>query len=192
MKIVRTVSLALVCIAVGIVVGFTLALVAEHHRLEQNKALVRQSHDRVWSEKDNDAALAAAQRIYAKDFVVHNPAGGSTGFKEFFQGITENRADFPDWSEKVESIVAENDFVAVRFSSGGTQARDLAAQPGVQPFIPNKSRAVHLHEIELFRVANHKLAEQWDLWDGWEFYRQLGLYDPDQWPESICAGERNR
>ena len=192
MTIVRGVSLALVCVAVGIMVGFTLARLAEHYRLEENKALVRQSHDRVWSEEDNDAALAAARRIYAKDFVVHNPAGGSTGFKEFFRGITENRADFPDWREKVESMVAEGDFVAAWFSSGGTQARDLAAQSGVQPFIPNKNRSVHLHEMELFRVANHKLAEVWDLWDDWELYRQLGLYDPDQWPESVCGRERTR
>jgi predicted ester cyclase len=186
MKVIATVILAVLCIAVGGMAGFRLALVRERHRLEYNKSLVRQSHEIVWSNRDNATALATAQRIYADDYIVHNPAGGSRGFRQFFEGIRDNRADFPDWSESVESIVAEGDFVAVRFNSGGTQARDLRAQPGVQPLVPNKGRAVHLHEMELFRVENHKLAEQWDLWDGWEFYRQLGLYDPDRWPETAC------
>jgi predicted ester cyclase len=35
-------------------------------------------------------------------------------------GIAANRADYPDWTEKVESMVAEGDLVAVRILSSGT------------------------------------------------------------------------
>jgi predicted ester cyclase len=192
MNVITGLMLALACTAVGAVAGFRVALVSEHNRLERNKALVRQSHEGVWSEKSDGRALAVARQIYAKDFVVHSPAGGSTGFDEFFEGIRENRADFPDWREKVESIVAEGDFVAVRFVSSGTQARDLNSQEHVQPAVPSKGRSVHMNEIEVFRISDDKLAEVWDLWDNWDYFGQLGLYDADHWPESVCGPAQKR
>jgi predicted ester cyclase len=187
MKVIARLIVVLACTAVGAAAGYKLALVGEYNRLERNKALVRQSHEGVWSEKSDGRALAVARQIYTKEFVVHSPAGGSTGFDEFFEGIRENRADFPDWSEKVESMVAEGDFVATRFASGGTQARDLNPQEHVQPAVPSKGRSVHMQEFELFRISNGKLAEVWDLWDNWDYYAQLGLYDADHWPESVCG-----
>jgi predicted ester cyclase len=192
MNVISRLILALAFTAVGAAAGFKLALVSEHHRLERNKTLVRQSHQEVWSEKSDEKALAVARQIYAKEFVVHSPAGGSTGFDEFFEGIRENRADFPDWSEQVESMVAEGNLVAVRFASSGTQVRDLNPQAHVQPAVPNKGRSVHLGEFELFRISNGKLAEVWDLWDGWDYFGQLGLYDVDHWPESVCGSAQKR
>jgi len=186
MKLIQQAVLALLCAALGAVAGFKYAKVAEHNRLERNKTLARLTHD-VWSEANDAAALSTARKVYAADFVVHNPIGGSHGFDAFFQGLRENRAYFPNWTEKVESIVAEGDLVAVLFTSKGTQARDLSPIPHVQPLVPNRNRSVTLHETEIYRVADGKLAEQWDLWDGWDFYGQLGLFNADQWPESVCG-----
>jgi hypothetical protein len=115
MNVIARLIVVLGCTAVGAAAGFKLALVSEHNQHERNKTSVRQSHEEVWSQKSDERALAFARQIYAKDIVVHNPAGGSTGFDGFFEGIRENRADFPDWSEKVESMVAEGDFVASDF-----------------------------------------------------------------------------
>ena len=161
MKLIQQAVLALLCTALGAVAGFKYAKVAEHNRLERNKTL---AHTQMWSEANDAAALSTARKVYAADFVVHNPIGGSHGFDAFFQGLRENRADFPNWTEKVESIVAEGDLVAVLFTSGGTQARDLSPRPHVQPLVPNRNRSVTLHETEIYRVADGKLAEQWDLW----------------------------
>ncbi len=190
MKRIPTLVLGLACGIAGLAAGYELALAAEHHRLERNKYLVRLSHDKVWSERDNTAAATAAREIYSSDFVVHDWSGGSTGLDAFIEGLSENRADFPDWTENVEALVAEGDWVAARFISTGTQARDLAARPHLQPRIANKGRAVRMPELEIFRISNGRLAEQWDMNDGWDANRQLGLFDPDDWPDSVCASTR--
>ena len=112
--------LAIVCVTAGMVAGYELALGKENQHLERNKLLVRLSHEGVWSQRDNAAAVRVASEIYAPDFVLHDSTGDSTGLEQFVQGLKENRADFPDWTEKVESLVAEGDWVAARFTSTGT------------------------------------------------------------------------
>lgn len=54
------------------------------------------------------------------------------------------------------------------------------------------STAKDLPEIEIFRVANGKLAEQWEVLDSWDANAQLGLFDPDRWPESVCGTGQKR
>ena len=124
MKLIQQAVLALLCTALGAVAGFKYAKVAEHNRLERNKTLARLTHD-VWSEANDAAALSTARKVYAADFVVHNPIGGSHGFAAFFQGLRENRADFPNCIlRKAVFIVAEGDLVRSTVHFGGNTARD--------------------------------------------------------------------
>ena len=193
MKTVRLVVVMSACIAIGMAAGYRLALRKEHNRLERNKSLARMTHERVWSERNNEAALKVAREIYSTNFVAHDWRGDNTGgLAAFPQSIADGRADYPDWTEKVESMVAEGDLVAVRFLSTGTQGRDLAAVPHVMPVIPNKHRFVRFSEMEVFRISNEKSAEQWDISDGWDANIQSGLFDPDHWPESVCGTGQKR
>jgi predicted SnoaL-like aldol condensation-catalyzing enzyme len=190
-KPLRLAVLLLVCVGAGMAAGYKLAVVKEQGRLERNKTLVRLSHEKVWSEHDPAAALKVAREIYTPNFMVHDWTGDSPpSLEEFFRGVADNRADFPDWTEKVEAIIAEGDYVATRFISTGTQGRDLAAITHHVPATPNKHRSERIVEMEVFRVANGKLAEQWDLPDIWNGNMQLGMYDPDHWIESICGGAK--
>jgi predicted ester cyclase len=193
MKTARLVVVMSACIAVGVAAGYSLALMKEHNRLERNKTLARMTHEKVWSERNNEAMVKVAREIYANDFIVHNWAGDSMGGLETFtKDLIDNRAYFPDWSEKVQSVVAEGDLVAVRFLSTGTQGQDIPAVPHSLPFTPNRHRHLIMPEIEIFRVADGKLAEQWDMLDNWGANAQLGLFDPDHWPESVCETGQKR
>jgi predicted ester cyclase len=193
MKTVRLVVVMLVCIAIGVAAGYRLALTKQHNRLERNKALARIAEEEVYSGRNSEAAIKVAREIFANDYVSHDWTGDSTGgLAGFEMGIAANRADYPDWTEKVESMVAEGDLVAVRILSSGTQARDLAAVPHIMPAIPNKHRFVRFPEMEIFKVSNGKLAEQWDISDGWDANAQAGLFDPDHWPESVCGTAQKR
>jgi predicted ester cyclase len=193
MKKIMLLSYVLLALIVGFAAGFRTALTREHSRLERNKTLARLSHGKVWSEKNNEAALKVAREIYANDFIVHNWAGDSTGgLQAFNKDLIDNRADFPDWNETVQSVIAEGDLVAVRFLSTGTQGQDLPAVPHSLPFTPNRHRHLIMPEIEFFRVADGKLAEQWDMLDNWGVNAQLGLFDPDHWPESVCGTSQKR
>ena len=191
MKATGLLVLMLSCAGAGLAAGYKLALTEEHKRLEHNKEIVRRTHQQVWSEPNMEAAVKVAREIYTPNFVLHDSTGDSTGgVEEFVKNLADNRTSFPDWTEKVQTIVAEGDFVADRFLSSGTQERDLTAIPHTMPLIPSKHRFIRMPEIEVFRIVNGKLAEQWDISDGWDANSQLGLFDPDHWPESVCGASK--
>ena len=127
------------------------------------------------------------------DYTVHDWSGDHRfTVAGVVDDAAQNRAIFPDWKEQVQSMVAEGDLVADRFLSTGTQAQDIPAVPHLMPVIPNKKRATQMPEIEIIRISNGKLAEQWDISDGWNANAQLGLFDPDNWPNSVCKSGDSR
>jgi|SRR5215469_6042897 len=75
----RSLILILCGVGVGLVVGYKLALFREHQRLEHNKELVCIMEDKVFSEKDVEAAMNVAREIYTSDFLVHRLDGRPHG-----------------------------------------------------------------------------------------------------------------
>jgi predicted ester cyclase len=177
-----------VCLVLGFAGGYSLRAKRERSGLERNKAIVRRIHQEVWSNPDNKAAAEAVDQFFAPDFVRHSWRGVTRGLPEFNSGLLKWRAAFPDWSEHVEDIIAEGDFVVTRFTSDGTQRGDLAAVPGLSPAIPAKGRPLRITELNLWRIANGKASEQWDVYDRWGALIQLGLIDP----ERICPAGLGR
>jgi len=190
--VLRSIVLVVCGVPVGLAVGYKLALLREHQRLEHNKELVRIMEDKVFSEKNVDAAMKVAREIYTNDFTVHDWLGDHRGMDALAEGLRYTQADFLDWKESAVSIVAEGDYVAARLISGGTQARDFEAVSHISPAIPNRHRPLRLQEMVIFRVADGKLAEQWAINDGWDASIQLGLFDPDHWKESVCGKMENQ
>jgi C-1 hydroxylase len=179
-------TVVLVCmaiiLAVGVGIGYAFGLHEQNSRLERNKAIVRRIHEEVWSNPDSKAAAEAADRLYAPDFVEHDWAGDTRGLDAFKKNLVDWHSAFPDWSEHVQDIIAEGDFVVTRFTSAGTQRGDLAAVPGLSPAIPARGRQHRLSELNLWHVVNGKALEQWDVYDNGGAAMQLGLIDP----EKIC------
>ena len=190
--VLRSIVLVVCGVTLGLAVGYKLALLREHQRVQHNKELVRIMEDKVFSEKNVDAAMKVARAIYTNDFTVHDWLGDHRGMDALAEGLRYTQADFLDWKERPVSIVAEGDYVAARLISGGTQARDLEAAPHVSPAIPNKHRPLLLPVMTIFRVADGKLAEQWVTLDGWDASIQLGQFDPDHWKESVCGKMENQ
>ena len=188
----RSILLLLCGVGVGLAGGYKLALFREHRRLEHNKELVRVMEDKVFSEKNVDAATKVAREFFTSDFTVHDWLGDHKGLDALAEGLAYTQADFLDWKESAVSIIAEGDYVAARLISGGTQARDFEAVPHISPVIPNKHRPLRMQEFVIFRVADGKLAEEWAINDGWDASVQLGLFDPDHWKESVCGEIKNK
>jgi predicted ester cyclase len=174
---------AATCLALGIGIGYGLALHAQNRRLEGNKASIRRIHQEVWSNPDSKAAAEAVDQFFAPDFVRHGWRGVTHGLPEFKRGMGRWRAAFPDWSEHVEEIHAEGNFVVTLLTVGGTQRGDLAAIPGISPAIPAKGRQLRMNELNLWRIENGKVSEQWYIYDNWGAWTQLGFLDPDR----ICS-----
>ena len=169
-----------VCAVLGSTVGYALGQHKQASNLERNKAIVRRIHQEVWSDPDSKAAAQAADQLYAPNFVEHDWTGDTRGLGEFKKSLLEWRTAFPDWSEHVQDIIAEGDFVMTRFTSGGTQKGDLAAVPGLSPAIPARGHQLRLTELNLWRIVNGKASEQWDVYDNWGASIQLGLIDPER------------
>jgi predicted ester cyclase len=141
------------------------------------------------SEPNIEKAAKKARELYASNFVHHDWAGAvqTLGVEGLIKRVADGLAIFPDGKENLEFIVAEGDLVMDRYSTTGTQARDLAPIPHHSPGVPNRGKAIQITEMEMFRVVDGKLAEQWLLPDVWGANAQLGLFDPDHWTESICG-----
>lgn len=118
---------------------------------KQSKAIVRLSHEKVWS-KGN---LEAVDEIYADDFVCHFVVGpewqGPDGVK---QQVRQHRTAFPDWTERIEDIIAVGDRVVTRFTSTGTHRGEFEG-------IPPTGRKVAIQEVAIYRVVRGKIAELW-------------------------------
>src|SRR6478672_9319655 len=119
-------------------------------------------HANVWSETDRDKAAEAIRQLYSPDFVLHDWTGDhKLGTDALIKNWEYERAAFSGLTEQVQSIAAEGDLVVDRFFSTGTQARDLDPIPHHSPGVRNQGKTLRMPEMEMFRVADGKLAEQW-------------------------------
>lgn len=135
---------------------------------EENKALIRKWVDQVLNTRDvSDTSLA--HELVAADFVGHFPGqppiSGLEAFQQF--GATYFSA-FPDLKITPEDLVAEGDKVAMRYSWRGTQKGELMG-------IPPTGKQVTTSGMSILRIADGKIAEQWDNFDTLSMLQQLGV-----------------
>ncbi|WP_227353798.1 ester cyclase [Haladaptatus salinisoli] len=137
--------------------------------LEENKELVRRDTEEVWGDEN----VELIDEIYDEDFVLHDPSspdetGGRDEYKEY---VETYRTAFPDAEYAVEEMVAEGDSVALRYTARGTHEGELA---GIEP----TGERVTVSGMELYRVANGKIAEMWTNYDALGVFQQLGVVPP--------------
>ena len=91
-------------------------------------------------------------------------------FKDY---VTWIRTVIPDCAVTVEDLIAEGDKVVTRYTVRGThqgpwELRDLGT-------IPPTGKQVRLAGINIFRITNGKITEEWDSSDLLDALRQLGV-----------------
>jgi predicted ester cyclase len=75
---------------------------------------------------------------------------------------------FPDLRVTIEDMIAEGDKVVIRFTTHGTQQGALGS-------IPPTGKQVAVPTIEITRIADGKIVEDWGLDDRLGMLQQLGL-----------------
>jgi steroid delta-isomerase-like uncharacterized protein len=136
---------------------------------EENAAIVTRMVELGMGAGHLDVAIAA----YNPAFTYHNPVmnempdlpRGLGGMRMLLAGA---RGAFPDMRYTIESIVAQDDRVAVLYSWTGTHAGSIGG-------IPATGRTVHATGAIFCRLANGKIVEQWDLDDRLGTMQQLGM-----------------
>ena len=129
--------------------------------LEENKAVVRR-----WIEAYNKRNLDFDEFI-APDYFDHTNQVDAEGLKQLFNvGFKA----FPDWHETIEDIIAEGDKVWVRISYTGTHKGEFF---GLVP----TTKKITAKAVDIYRIANGKLAEYWNVTNGLDMYKQIGAIE---------------
>lgn len=136
---------------------------------EQNKELVR----RIIETALNGGDLSIADETFHPDYVTHVPGVGSlphgpSGFKAI---IGMWRTACPDLHMNILQLVAEDEFVANRFMTTGTNTGPLM---GIEP----TGKPMVVRGLELHRIVDGRVAESWISDDIPSICVQLGILPP--------------
>jgi steroid delta-isomerase-like uncharacterized protein len=134
---------------------------------EENKAVVRQ----FFAEVINGGNLDRADELVTDDYVEHQHLPGAEGRQGIAVAkafLSMMRGAFPDFHFDIEDLVAEGDKVVARLTVSGTHRGEMM---GLAP----TGKRIQTSGIEVFRVADGKLAEHWATFDALGMLRQIGI-----------------
>lgn len=119
--------------------------------IEANKALLHL----LFEEALQRGSLALIDEIFAADFVDHSTPdqqAGHDGVKDYFVAV---RTGFPDIRVRIDDMIAEGDKVVVRTTWRGTHS-------GIYEGVAPTGRAVTRTLIQIFRIVDGKIMEEWN------------------------------
>jgi predicted ester cyclase len=134
--------------------------------LDANKSVVRSFVD-AWNARDFarfDTLMRAGAILAVGGGVVScDPAGTRAIAQEWTTA-------FPDWTFELKAVVAEGDLVVAHLPYSGTFTGPILGQAPT-------GRFARVDEMVIFRIADGKIAEAWEVYDECGMWRQLGV-DP--------------
>lgn len=136
---------------------------------EMNKKFISNTLDEIY----NKGNFNLADRTHAATCVIHDPLlpGLPVGPDAAKQYARTMRETFPDLHLEIENIIAENEFVAVRFRATGTQKGTFL---GIAP----TGKFGSVSGLDFFRIENDRIAEAWVHWDVITMLRDVGVELP--------------
>ena len=133
--------------------------------MSANKEIVRRVVEGVWRDRN----FAIVDDLVAEDYVWHYPSEpgpiqGRDGFKQF---AATYQTAFEDALVTIDDQIAEGDQVVTRWTGRGTHTGELM---GIAP----TGKEVTVSGITIARLADGKIAEEWELMDAPGMLVQLG------------------
>jgi steroid delta-isomerase-like uncharacterized protein len=120
------------------------------------------------------AAFAAAdtatlEQIVAPDLVDHNPLPGQKpGRDGLIEAVRQYRTAFPDMKLTIESLMAEDELVAVTGKVVGTNQGSMMGAPAT-------GKTVSFAYMDMYRIVNDKVVDVWHVEDIAGMLQQLGV-----------------
>lgn len=134
--------------------------------IEKNKDFIQAYTEDFWNEQN----IAAFEKYFTADFILHNADGDLNG--EQFKGFCQaNFTAFPDLKVTTDDLIAEGDKVVKVWTVNGTHKGDFMG-------IPATGKPIVIKGIEMFRIADGKIAEVWLSMDNLGMMQQLGVIPP--------------
>jgi steroid delta-isomerase-like uncharacterized protein len=128
-----------------------------------NVALLRRYLHDVWDRGEPEAA----ERYLADDYVRHvSPASPPLGRREQVERLMGFRSAFPDIQLTLEDVIDGGDRVAFRTTMRGTHRGEFLGTPPT-------FRSVEVQLLDLWRIVDGRVVEQWGGPDTFDLLRQL-------------------
>ena len=131
---------------------------------EENKAVTRRDLEEVW----NQGNVAAMDELHDPGCLFRASDGTTRTVAEMKQIVGAYRAAFPDLRFTLEQLVAEGDWVVLRYTGRGTHRGSLM---GVAP----TGRQVTFAGVDFHRVVGGRVVENWYILDRLSLMQQLGV-----------------
>ena len=137
------------------------------NRQEANKAIVERWHEALVTGNGDDL-----EELLGDDVVIHRPdlpepLRGRDAAAEMVEAGAQST---PDQRTTIDTIVAEDDDVAVHFTWQGTYQG---------PEMADEGKAFECIGTEFVRIEDGRLVESRFLWDNLSFMQQLGVIAED-------------
>jgi steroid delta-isomerase-like uncharacterized protein len=133
--------------------------------VEENKAIVA----RFYAEVLNGKNMEVADELLDPSFVDHAAPPHPGSDRDFLHGFWPHvwRVAFPDWFIDVQEVVAEGDKVVGRYVASGTHQGAFMGFPGT-------GKKITVTGMNLFRLADGKIVEEYGNMDMMALMQQLG------------------
>ena len=130
---------------------------------EKNKDFITAYSEDFWNKQN----IAAFEKYYADGFIVHSGSGDQN--MEQYKGLCQAYFNaFPDLHITTDLLVAEEDKVTKVWTANSTHQGEFLG-------IPATGNRIVIKGIEVFRIADGKIAEVWASMDNLGMMQQLGV-----------------
>ena len=137
---------------------------------DANRAAVRRAYEVGMNRRD----MRVLDEVFDPDYVAHfrgePPIRGRAPFKESLNAFLNA---FSELSFTVEDAIAEKDRVAVRWSATGIHTGTYRGFPATISVGPT-GRRLSFSAIDLYRLENHRIVEEWNTLDQLDLLHQMG------------------
>jgi predicted ester cyclase len=134
---------------------------------DTNKDIIR-SFAAAWNDRDFDRfdeLMAHGATLAVSGVTVPCDPQGTRAIAQ------EWTTAFPDWEFEPRALIAEGDLVAAHMPYRGTFEHPIS---GLTP----TGRHAVVDEMVIFRIADGKIAQAWEVYDEAGMWRQLGVTPP--------------
>ncbi len=134
--------------------------------LEKNKDFLKDFTEDYWNKQN----IAAFDNYFTADFIYHSAEGDMNA--EQYKGLCQAYfTAFPDLHITTDDLIAEGDKVTKVWTAHSTHKGDFMG-------IPATGKSIVIKGIEVFRIADGKIAELWASMDNLGMMQQLGVIPP--------------
>ena len=120
----------------------------------------------------NTGEARYAEAALAQNFVDRTlPSGRPQGVKGVLEASKNFRAAIPDLKAKIEELLVVHDRAVVRYSFNGHFTGSFKDLKG-------DGRAISFRAVDIYRVQNGQISDNWHLEDNLSLMQQLGVVKP--------------